>query len=154
MSGAGTLWPGAWAGVLLPSTPVPGEGSTGSPTGSCCRVLQGPLFLPSPFQTVTNFAVTLVKAWLRQGMLVGLAGFHTHSLSFKSAREIPAVLKTHICSFPPLPFLFFTFLGLWKPRSLLDPFPFLLSPFSSLLQLHPMMIAGMTPWGDPGRLWH
>lgn len=130
MSGADTLRPGAWAGVLLSLPPVPGEGSAGSPTGACRCVLRGPLIPSSPFQTVTDFAVALVKAWLHQGMLVGLAAFHTHSLSFKSAREIPAVLKTHIHSFPPLPFLFFTFLGLCKPHSLLDPFPFLLSPFS------------------------
>ena len=133
MSGTGTLWPGClgWGAALFGSPPAPGEGRTGSPTGSRPCVLQGPLIPPSPFQTMTGFVVTLVKAWLDQGTVVGLAGFHTHSLSFKSAKEIPEVLKTHIRSFFSLPFLFsFSFLGLQKCRSLLFSFPFLLLPLS------------------------
>lgn len=132
VSRASTLQPGSpgWGAALLSSPPAPGEGSTGSPAGSHPRVLQGPLIPPSPFQTATNSVVCL-----DQGTLVGLAGFHTHSLSFKSAREIPVVLKTHIRFF--FPFLsFFFFLSL-VCKSL--PASFFHFPFCFRLYLAPLL---------------
>lgn len=86
---------------------------------------------PISISNSDRFVVALVKARLDQGTPVGLAGFDTPSQSFKSAREIPVVLKTHrMLFFSPSFLFFFPFRRLQKPPTLLFSFPFLLSPLS------------------------
>lgn len=110
-----------------------------APAGCCCvcshssaGLLQGPLILLSLSPTVTNSVLALVKAWLDQGTLVDLAGFHTRCLSFKSARKIPMFLKTHIHFFFPLSFLFFFFFFFpsWSAKASQPPFLISLSAFT------------------------
>lgn len=90
---------------------------------------------PVSISNSDRFVVALVKARLDQGTPVGLAGFDTPSQSFKSAREIPAVLKTHRMLFFSPYFLFFFFSGVCKSL----PPSFFHFPFCFRLYLSPLL---------------